>query len=144
MEIQIRASRAGDLERLIEMDRAAQQEADRAALIRAAAGGSRCWVAEVDGGVAGFLITTDHFFGQEFIELVYVAVEHRRIGVGNALIAFAEASCPREKLFTSTNRSNRSMQLLLERRGWLLSGNIDNLDEGDPELVYVRMRTRDE
>lgn len=43
-----------------------------------------------------------------------------------------------EKLFTSTNLSNLPMQSLLVRLGYLLSGVIHHLDEGDPELVYVK------
>nr|WP_207930214.1 hypothetical protein [Pseudomonas aeruginosa] len=43
-----------------------------------------------------------------------------------------------EELFTSCNRSNLPMRRLLEREGFQPSGVIDNLDEGDPELVFVR------
>jgi len=41
-------------------------------------------------------------------------------------------------MFTSTNRSNLAMQSLLRREGWLFSGELDGLDEGDPELVFHR------
>ena len=40
------------------------------------------------------------------------------------------------KLFTSTNQSNTPMQALLALLGYVRSGVIDNLDPGDPELVY--------
>jgi hypothetical protein len=46
---------------------------------------------------------------------------------------------PGEKLWTSTNQSNQAMRLLLPRLGFIESGRIDNLDEGDPELVFVRL-----
>ena len=42
------------------------------------------------------------------------------------------------KLFTSTNRSNAPMQSLLAKLGYRPSGVIENLDEGDPELVYMK------
>jgi hypothetical protein len=31
------------------------------------------------------------------------------------------------------------MRRLLERAGFAQSGSIDNLDDGDPELVFVRL-----
>ena len=46
---------------------------------------------------------------------------------------------PGEKLWTSTNQSNAPMCALLSRLGFILSGQIDNLDDGDPELVFVRL-----
>lgn len=41
-----------------------------------------------------------------------------------------------KKLFTSTNLSNQIMQRLLARRGWMSSGMVFGLDDGDPELFY--------
>jgi hypothetical protein len=32
------------------------------------------------------------------------------------------------------------MQALLESEGWSLSGKLDGLDEGDPEVVYYLRR----
>jgi len=43
-----------------------------------------------------------------------------------------------KKLFTSTNLSNLPMQSLLAQLNFKLSGVIENLDEGDPELVYFK------
>jgi hypothetical protein len=31
------------------------------------------------------------------------------------------------------------MQALLARLGFIRSGTIENMDDGDPELVYVRL-----
>ena len=42
------------------------------------------------------------------------------------------------KLFTSTNQSNLGMQALLVRLGYEPSGIVHNLDEDDPELIYVK------
>jgi hypothetical protein len=49
-----------------------------------------------------------------------------------------EQRCKTAKLFTSTNQSNKPMQVLLNRLGYRPSGVIENLDEGDPELVYMK------
>lgn len=38
----------------------------------------------------------------------------------------------------STHRSNLPMQRLLEGLGYRLSGMVDDLDPGDPELFYSR------
>jgi hypothetical protein len=39
-------------------------------------------------------------------------------------------------VFSSTNVSNTLMQSVFEAGGWTLSGQLDGLDEQDPELVY--------
>lgn len=79
---------------------------------------------------------TNHFFGQAFIELLMVGARFRRSGLGLALVASFQESCRGRKLFTSTNLSNHPMQSLLLKAGFRPSGYIDNLDEGDPELVF--------
>ena len=43
---------------------------------------------------------------------------------------------------TTCNRSNLPAQCLFERCGFQRSGQIYNLDEGDPELVYFKALTR--
>jgi len=50
--------------------------------------------------------------------------------------------CRTPKLFTSTNQSNVPMQGLLATLEFARSGLIENLDDGDPELVYFK-RLRD-
>lgn len=89
----------------------------------------------------GFAIMNRAFFEQVFIALVVVHPDHRRQGIGSALLAYAEKTCPQPKLFTSTNQSNVIMQNLLENRGYQRSGFVENLDPGDPELIYVRFLT---
>jgi len=49
-------------------------------------------------------------------------------------VAFPEA----DRVFTSTNESNAPMRALLGQCGYKPSGSIDNLDPGDPELVFVK------
>ena len=48
------------------------------------------------------------------------------------------ASLVAKKLFASTNASNTASQALMTKAGFVPSGQIDNLDEGDPERVYVK------
>jgi RimJ/RimL family protein N-acetyltransferase len=50
------------------------------------------------------------------------------------------AECKTPKLFTSTNQSNKPMQKLLGKTGFTFCGQIDALDEGDPEMFYVKQK----
>lgn len=79
------------------------------------------------------------FFGRPFIEVLWVAPAHRRAGHGEALLAWIETRAgAREEIWTSTNRSNRPMRRLLRKRGFVLKGHVSGLDDGDPELFYVK------
>jgi hypothetical protein len=49
-----------------------------------------------------------------------------------------ESRCKESKLFTSTNLSNQPMQSLLANMGYRLCGVVEELDDGDPELVFVK------
>ena len=98
------------------------------------------WLAEADGRVAGYVIATAHFFSRPFIDLVVVADDARRKGIGTALMAQCEAAHDDDRLFTSTNESNAPMRALLARAGYQVSGVIENLDPGDPELVFVKFK----
>jgi RimJ/RimL family protein N-acetyltransferase len=49
---------------------------------------------------------------------------------------------PTEKLFSSTNQSNDAMHKVYEANGFTKSGLIDNLDEGDPEIIYFIEKRR--
>jgi GNAT superfamily N-acetyltransferase len=98
----------------------------------------RCWVAERDGAVSGFVVFDYAFFENGFVHWLYVAPEKRRTGLGSALMRQCESICRTPKLFTSTNLSNLPMQALLNRLGYALTGTVHHLDEGDPELFYFK------
>lgn len=104
---------------------------------RAVAAG-QCWLAREGGAIAGFAVCDRSLYDQPFVSLLYVAPERRRQGVATALMQHIEAVCPTDKLFTSTNQSNAPMQRLCESLGYVRSGWIDNLDEGDPEIIYFK------
>ncbi len=106
-------------------------------LVDAVAAG-QCTVARIEGGVAGFVVLDRSFFDQRFVSLLRVADEYRRQGIGTALMRHGESVCRGEKLFTSTNESNLPMQRLCERLGFRRSGYVENLDEGDPEIIYFK------
>lgn len=86
----------------------------------------------------GYGVLDFSFFGQAFIPLIMVRGSQRRHGVGSAILRTLESQCAAVKLFTSTNASNEPMQKLLEKLGFIKSGYIENLDEGDPEIVFIK------
>ena len=100
------------------------------------------WVAHRDAKLVGFAVLVDHFFGRPFVELLVVDAAHRRRGAGDCLLSAIERSVHGDRLFTSTNESNAPMRALLAKRGYIASGRIENLDDGDPELVFVKLVPR--
>jgi GNAT superfamily N-acetyltransferase len=140
-QLTIRSAVSDDLAVLYTLDLIAAHEAERRAFIARAVEAGECFVAEVGGQVIGYGVLEYSFFGQGFVSMLYTHPEHRRRGTGAALLRTFEATCRTPKLFTSTNLSNLPMQTLLAKVGYTLSGVIHNLDEGDPELVFVRFIT---
>ena len=63
-------------------------------------------------------------------------------GIGRNLLRAALAAAGTEQVFTSTNTSNQPMRSLLQAEGWSFSGELDGLDEGDPELVFYSSARR--
>jgi ribosomal protein S18 acetylase RimI-like enzyme len=101
----------------------------------------QCQVHIADGAVTGFVIVKPaHFFGRDFIELLIVDPALRRSGIGRALLRHALATAGTSQVFTSTNTSNHPMRSLLEAEDWSFSGELDGLDDHDPELVFYKTR----
>lgn len=132
----VRLATETDVAALIALDSVAEHEPQRAAQIHAWCGQGDCYIAEEQDVVMGYGVLHYHFFGCGFIEMLMVGERYRRRGVGQALITALKSHCRHPKLFTSTNRSNLPMQRLLLNAGFVASGQIDNLDDGDPEQVF--------
>jgi len=127
-----------DYNPVAQLDKLHTGSASRAGWLAERFADGQCWVATRDGAIVGFAVFTPTFFHQWFIELLIVHPDYRRQGIGTALVRRCEEECPAPKLFTSTNESNLPMQGLLAKLDYAPSGRIENLDEGDPELVYVK------
>lgn len=137
---QIRQASLPDMALVLAADEMGTQERRREYARRAIEGG-RCWLAESDGRVLGYVVADTSFFSCPFVWLLVVAKEFRRRGVATALMRHAESLFAGDKFFTSTNESNLPSQALMESLGFVRSGRIENLDEGDPELVYFKRRS---
>jgi GNAT superfamily N-acetyltransferase len=131
--ITVRPARSSDATPIVAIDHVRSRESH----VRQAVEDSRCLVAERNGIIAGFAVG-GRFYGFDFLELLVVAADHRRRGVASALMRGWEAAAVTPKLFTSTNESNIPMQRLCEGLGYARSGLIENLDEGDPEIIYFK------
>jgi len=91
------------------------------------------------GQITGFLaVRPGHFYGRDFVDLMFVAPGSRRQGTGRALLRAALRRAATPRVFTSTNESNTPMRNLLRSEGWTASGALTGLDEGDPEHVFFR------
>ena len=128
-----------DFEHICALDETVHAGAPRRRFIGEACAQGRVAVARVDEMIRGFVIFDESFFDQFFVRLLVVHPDFRRSGIATALMRAAELDCQCEKMFTSTNQSNIPMQRLCDRLGFVKSGFVENLDEGDPELIYVKI-----
>jgi len=129
---------AADLQRLVQCDAYAVEHPERRQFIARAIEQGECWYASAAGYAQGYVVLTYSFFENGFIPLVVVSGGARRRGIAQRLLAAAEQECKTPKLFASTNASNIEAQRLLARAGFVPSGRIENLEAGDPELVYFK------
>ena len=134
----IRTGVPDDLSAIESIDPVARPDAGRRDFLRRAVESGCLLVATSGDEVAGFVVLEHSFFGRGFIAALMVAPAHRRASIGSALVRGAEERCATDRIFVSTNASNRPMQQLLERAGYTRSGVIHDLDPGDPELVYSK------
>ena len=134
-DILCRKATTADIEKMIQIDPIHRHEQICRAVIQ-----DECYLAEETAQIVGFAIMDYSFFTCGFVSLLVVAEECRRRGIGAALLDYLLRQCKTGKLFTSTNESNAPMRGLLGKSGFMPCGQIDALDEGDPELFFVRKK----
>jgi ribosomal protein S18 acetylase RimI-like enzyme len=142
MNMKIRDATSSDLAAMYAVDHMAAEEGSRRQHIRKWVASGQAIVAVVDDDVCGYAALEYTFFGCGFIAMLMVRKESRRKGVATALVTQLQERCETEKLFTSTNESNMPMQALMQAMSYEPSGTVYNLDEGDPELFYVKRMER--
>ena len=97
-----------------------------------------CFIVLAGSREVGFIIFDYRFFEQGWIELIIIDEKYRGKGIGGQVFNLICKLCKADKVFTSTNTSNISMQKALTKVGFIFAGKIDGLDDDDPELFYYR------
>ncbi|MBU9724221.1 MULTISPECIES: GNAT family N-acetyltransferase [Bacillaceae] len=137
---QVTKANMTDLENIVNIDIEVIGNGSRRNYLKTAIAEGRCLVVEGERKISGFLVYDMHFFECAFISLVIIAPPKRRKGYASLLLKKMMDLSPTEKVFSSTNRSNESMQKVFEANGFVRSGIVENLDEGDPEVIYFKRR----
>ena len=135
--LSIQVATLDNVDAICMLDQIAQQEITHEEFVSRAVVSGSCYIA-VDEQIKGYAVLEYSFFETGFISMVYVRPDVRQQGIGTSLLSHLEKICKTDKLFTSTNLSNQPMQSILARLGFRLSGIVHDLDEGDPELIYVK------
>ncbi|MGP4081155.1 GNAT family N-acetyltransferase [Pseudalkalibacillus sp. R45] len=130
-----------DLDEILVIDNEVIGTTSRSSMFEKAIHEGRCLaVRSGHSMIKGVLIYQTEFFDCSFISLVIVHPSERRKGYASRLIKDFEKITPTEKIFSSTNKSNKRMQSVFSSLGYKKSGYIENLDEGDPEMIYYKKR----
>jgi ribosomal protein S18 acetylase RimI-like enzyme len=137
--VTLRQARADDYQSCVRCLALAEASGE---ILKASLESGECVLALEGKEIVGAIAFHTHFFQCTFISLVVVAAHARRQRVASALIEAVELRMSGKKLFTSTNQSNTAAQALFQRVGFIHSGVIENLDPGDPELVFYKDMTR--
>ncbi len=91
-----------------------------------------------EGVIYAYAWIYEGFFGHTFLAYLAVQPQYRRNSLAGMLLERTEGRAVTDRVFSSTNASNVAMQAVFDRYGWRRCGQIDELDPGDPELVYVK------
>lgn len=134
----IRRAQEEDVSTICTIDHIAQIEEKRRQFIRRSVREGIAFVAVSDGQIVGYSVLEHSFFARGFVAMLMVRPDRRRSGIGSALVRHVEGLCESDRIFTSTNESNLPMQSLLHKLGYVRSGKVDDLDPGDPELIYSK------
>ena len=138
----LRLASITDADAIVAFDDVAASDPARVRFIHDQIKAGACYIAVIAANVVAYAVLNYKFYDNGWIEMLYIHPQFRRQGIGSALIRHLINECRTSKLFTSTNQSNCPMQRLLATLEFVRSGFIENLDEGDPELVYFK-RLRD-
>ena len=129
------ASRQSEIARAAAIDEAVVGSRKRADYIQSVAARGGLSVAILQDEVEAFCcLDQTYFFEKPFISLLIVDPGMRRRGLGSSLLSHNGRQF--SEVWTSTNRSNSAMRAVLDEMGWRYCGELDGLDEGDPEQFF--------
>ncbi|MHC5027279.1 MAG: GNAT family N-acetyltransferase [Planctomycetota bacterium] len=94
-----------------------------------------CLVAGIESRPLAFGNLDRSFFKRAFVAMLYAHPEHRRHGLGSALLGHFESIAANKKLWISTNLENMAMRRMLHKHGFELTGVVNKLAP-IPELVF--------
>jgi GNAT superfamily N-acetyltransferase len=137
MAISIHCATVFDENALQDFVRSGQSEASGCGPIRDALRSNDCWIAMRDENLLGYAMRGE-FFEHDILRLVFVGPEHRRRGVGSALIGAIERACRSDRLFCCLSESNSAMLRMLEQRGYAASGKVHDLVMDESRLFFVK------
>lgn len=130
MEIRLRAGEEGDQAALASIDTVAVRDPGRVAAIGRWLRGGSVTVAAMDGRPVGYAAVDREFFGRPQLGMLMVREDLRGRAIGQRGSG---------KFFATTNQSNLRMHRLLTRNGYRSCGFVEELDPGDPEIVYCKL-----
>ena len=131
-----------DLDSIVHIDVAVIGDDSRRNYIKHAIDEEKCIIVKENNFIFGFLTYDTNFFGCTFLSLIIVSPTKRRQGHASSLLSYMLEHSPTQKIFSSTNESNRSMQKVFSANGFIRSGIIENLDEGNPEIIFYIKKLR--
>ena len=138
MEVNIREATVADIDELVRLDTIAPHDSTRKFFIRKWVDDGECFVAVKADCIVGYGVLNYSFFHLGNVDMLMIHSEFRQQGIGRKLLRHLETRCKTKKFWVTTNLSNQPMQKLLASEGFVLSGFVDNLDEGDPELIFLK------
>ncbi|WP_415813899.1 GNAT family N-acetyltransferase [Mesobacillus thioparans] len=138
--MKIMTAQITDIQSIVQIDCEVIGNSSRLDLIENAIKQERCILVKEKNEVAAFSIYDTSFFECTFISLLIVSPAKRRKGYASQMLNELVRISPTKKVFSSTNRSNESMQKVFIANGFVESGIVENLDEGDPEIIYFKAK----
>lgn len=137
-EIKIRVAQSSDIDNLVHFDTVVLRDAARADSIRRWVESGECYLAEQVEQIVGYGVFNYEFFHLGNVDMLMIHPNFRGQGIGRKLLHHLYSLCKTEKFWCTTNLSNQRMQRLLVSEGFKLSGFVGDLDEGDPELIFLK------
>jgi len=96
-------------------------------------------LAEVDAAIVGYaVLARRRFLDYDTLQMLVVEERYRGQRIGEMLLRHVQGLSLTDRFFATTNLSNYPMQRMLRRLGYIGCGFIDELDPGDPEIVFVK------
>jgi ribosomal protein S18 acetylase RimI-like enzyme len=99
-----------------------------------------CFVAVENEEIVGYIVFNRSFYLMPFIQFLCVDPKFRQKGFAGKLLDYVEQTCDDEKLFASTESDNLTMLKVFSKRGYQVSGVIENIQEKSEIVFCKKMR----